>query len=201
LSAAGDSSGGAAGRTPAGGDTAAQLHAGRVGRSHGLDGSFYVTAATPRLLALGSRLTVAGRAATIVRRAGTDRHPIVRLEGVADRDAARALKGLPLTVAGQQAPALAEGEWWAHELEGCDVFDGEQLIGTVSRLIELPSCEALEVKRTAGGPPLLVPMVKDALRSVQPQQRRIEVEVSFLDVSGESRQPRARRKAGPRDGD
>ena len=52
---------------------------------------------------------------------------------------------MELTVDARQAPALGEGEWWAHELEGCAVVDGERLLGTVSRLIELPSCEALEV--------------------------------------------------------
>ena len=33
------------------------LQAGRVGRPHGLDGSFYVTRARARLLALGSTVT------------------------------------------------------------------------------------------------------------------------------------------------
>jgi hypothetical protein len=38
----------------------AQLEAGRVGRAHGLDGSFYITGARPRLLAEGGEVTVAG---------------------------------------------------------------------------------------------------------------------------------------------
>jgi 16S rRNA processing protein RimM len=117
-------------------------------------------------------VTVAGRTAAIVRRAGTEQHPIVRLEGVENRSAAELLRGLPLMVEGDQLPALAEGEWWAHELEGCEVFGGERLLGTVSRLVELPSCEALEVRREKGEP-VLVPMVKDAVR-------RIEVDPEFL---------------------
>jgi ribosomal 30S subunit maturation factor RimM len=82
-----------------------------------------------------------------------------------------------------QLPALAEGEWWAHELEGCHVADGERVLGTVSRLIELPSCEALEVERVGGGGRLLVPMVKDAIRRVAPSERRIEVDVDFLGLA------------------
>ena len=73
---------------------------------------------------------------------------------------------MELTVAAAAAPALEEGEWWAHELEGCEVFDGERALGTVARLIELPSCEALEVRPPGGGEPLLVPMVSDAVRAV-----------------------------------
>ena len=165
-----------------GGEGAPELQAGRVGRAHGLDGSFYVTGPVPRLLVLGGNLVVAGRRAEIVRRSGTDRRPIVRLQGVADRAAAEALRGMRLTVQEAQAPALAEGEWWAHELEGCEVLDGQRVLGVVAGLIELPSCEALEVRREAGGTPLLVPMVRDAIRRVDTEGRRIEVDGEFLNL-------------------
>ena len=167
-------------------DSAPDLQAGRVGRPHGLDGSFYVTGPRPRLLSLGTSVTVAGRTLTITRRAGTEQRPIVRLQGVEDRPAAEALRGQPLIVKAQQAPSLAEGEWWAHELEGCEVIDGERLIGTVSRLIELPSCEVLEVALEQGGEPLLVPMVKDAIRRVELAGGRIEVNLDFLALGDES---------------
>jgi 16S rRNA processing protein RimM len=148
-----------------------------------------VTSPRPRLLGLGTSVTVAGRNVEIVRRAGTDKRPIVRLEGVEDREGADALRGVVLTVAAPQAPALAEGEWWGHELEGCVVVDGETRVGTVSRMIELPSCEALEVRRESIGShptgshppePLIVPMVKDAIRRMAVSERRIEVDLGFL---------------------
>jgi 16S rRNA processing protein RimM len=160
------------------------LPAGRVGRPHGLDGSFYVTRPRPRLLTLGTAVSVSGRATSIVRRAGTDARPILRLEGVEGRSAVEALRGMELTVDDAAAPTLEEGEWWAHELEGCAVLDGEELLGTVNRLIELPSCEALEVRPTDGGAMVLVPMVKDAVRRVSPAERRIEVDLDFLGLRG-----------------
>jgi len=182
----------------------ARLSAGRVGKPHGLDGSFYVTRPRPRLLGAGMTVAVAGHSAEIVRRAGTDTHPIVRLDGVDDRDAAQALRGQELTIEGARAPALGEDEWWAHELEGCTVLDGERLLGTVVRLVELPSCEALEVRPAAGGEVVLVPMVRDAVRRVAPEQRRIDVDLDFLGLAasdrtsaperrGADRQPRPRR--------
>jgi 16S rRNA processing protein RimM len=132
------------------------------------------------MLALGTRVTVGEHTASIVRRAGTDEHPIVALEGVQDRDAALRLRGLELTVPQHTAPALEEGEWWAHELEGCEVVAGSRRIGRVSRLIELPSCEALEVERDDTSVPLLVPMVKDAVRAIDVSERRIEIDLEFL---------------------
>jgi 16S rRNA processing protein RimM len=169
------------------GKTGPDLEAGRVGRPHGLDGSFYVTRPRSRLLTVGTLVTVAGRALAIVRRAGTAERPIVRLQGIEDRVAAERLRGQPLALQREQAPVLAPGEWWAHELEGCEVFGGGRLLGTVSRLIELPSCEALEVERAQAGEPLLVPMVKDAVRRVEISTRRIDVSLDFLGLDAPSR--------------
>ncbi|HEX4467692.1 MAG TPA: hypothetical protein VH025_10930, partial [Solirubrobacteraceae bacterium] len=90
----------------------AELPAGRVGRAHGLDGSFYVTGAAPRLLTLGASVSVADRRVEIVRRSGTDARPILRLQGVDSRESAEALRGSELTVTASAAPQLGEGEWW-----------------------------------------------------------------------------------------
>jgi 16S rRNA processing protein RimM len=163
-------------------DPPAEMPAGRVGRAHGLDGSFYVTGAVARLLTLGASVAVGGRKAEIVRRSGTDARPIVRLQGVTDRAAAEAMRGIEMTVAAAGAPALGEDEWWAHELEHCEVFDGERRLGTVSRLIELPSCEAIEVDGDSTSGTLLVPLVKDAIRRVDTDARRIDVDGQFLDL-------------------
>jgi 16S rRNA processing protein RimM len=162
-----------------------ELPAGRVGRAHGLDGSFYVTGPVPRLLSLGASVTVRGRSAEIVRRAGTDAHPILRLQGVTDRTAAEQLRGERLTVQSVEAPSLGEGEWWAHELEGCEVYVGERRLGTVARMLELPSCEALEVQREAGAQPLLVPMVRDAIHEIDAAARRVVVDAGFLGLEAE----------------
>lgn len=187
-------------------DSAAELQAGRVGRAHGLDGSFYVTGALPRLLMLGATVSVEGRSAEVVRRSGTDARPIVRLRGVTDRAGAEALRGTALLVAATGAPQLGEDEWWAHELEHCEVFDGERLLGTVSRLIELPSCEAIEIDSASGGEPLLVPLVSDAIRKVDPSARRIDVDGEFLDLAASGPSASQREAAAPgghgdRDGD
>jgi len=162
----------------------AQLSAGRVGRAHGLDGSFYVTGPVSRLLTLGASVEVAGLSTEIVRRSGTEQRPIVRLDGVDDRAGAEALRGQSLAVHAAQAPKLGEGEWWAHELEGCEVRSAGRSLGTVARLIELPSCETLEVRSPGQATPLLVPMVRDAIREIDVATRRIEVDADFLDLPG-----------------
>jgi 16S rRNA processing protein RimM len=156
------------------------IEAGRVGRPHGLDGSFHGTRPDARLLGLSDEILVDGRVERIDRRAGTADRPILRLVGHASREAAEALRGAQLSVPVERAPALEPGEYWAHELEGCAVFDGDRLVGEVRRMVPLPSCEALEVVRAEGGGVLLVPMVRDAVRSLDVAARRIDVDLAFL---------------------
>ena len=156
------------------------LHAGRVGRPHGLDGSFLVTEPNAVLLRASGTVLVSGVERAIARLAGHDRRLIVRLEGCADRDAAEALRGQALLVARAVAPELEADEWWAEDLEGLIVHDGTRTVGTVRRLLALPSCEVLEVERSEGGQPLLVPLVSDAVRVVDLERRRIDVDLEFL---------------------
>jgi 16S rRNA processing protein RimM len=159
------------------------LQAGRIGRPHGLDGSFHVVEPNPRLLQDGTALRVAGRERRIDRRAGHDAGVIVRLEGCSDRSAAEALRGEELLVARGTAPALGPDEWWAEELEGCAVRDGQRAVGRVKRLLALPSCEVLEVERAEGGDDLLVPLVSDAVREVDTDRREIDIDLAFLGES------------------
>jgi 16S rRNA processing protein RimM len=155
------------------------LRAGRVGSPHGLDGSFHVVRPNAALLLLGAAVMVADREWQIERRAGTDLRPILRLDGCRERSDAEALRGAELLVARTVAPELGPEEWWAEDLEGCEVADGERRVGIVVRLLELPSCEVLQVER-AGGGELLVPLVSDAVREVDVARRQIDIDLKFL---------------------
>jgi 16S rRNA processing protein RimM len=162
------------------GERGGWLRAGRVGRPHGLDGSFHVSDPRAALLVLGASVAVGERTLQIVRRAGTERRLIVRLEGCEDRAAAVALGGQELLVTRSQAPPLDPDEWWAEDLEGCLVHDAGVAVGTVRRLLELPSCEVLEVERPDRQGDLLVPLIGDAVRHVDIENRRIDVDLRFL---------------------
>jgi 16S rRNA processing protein RimM len=119
-----------------------------------------------------------------VRRAGTDARPILRLAGCSSREDAEALSGEPLMVPRSVAPPLEADEYWADDIEGCRVVDGDRPVGVVLRLLEYPSCELLEVERDGGGAGLLVPLVRDAVRTVDVQARVIDVDLGFLGEAG-----------------
>jgi 16S rRNA processing protein RimM len=155
------------------------VDAGHVGRAHGLDGSFHVTRPRADLLTEGATLTVAGRPRRIDRRAGTDERPIVRLQGTSSREDAEALRGEALLVPRAQLPALEPDEWWPDDLVGCDVHDGSRRVGVVRAVTGLPSCDVLEVDRD--GDVLLVPLVRDAVRSIDVGSKAIDVDLGFVE--------------------
>ena len=155
------------------------LHAGRVGRPHGLDGSFHITQPNVQLLASAETVMIDDQVLGITRRAGTPRRLILRLQDHEDRGAAERLRGKDMLVQRTQAPELGPDEWWEEDLVGCSVHDGDRVVGTVRRLVELPSCEVLEVERAQGGE-LLVPLVTDAVREVDLDRRTIDVDLQFL---------------------
>jgi 16S rRNA processing protein RimM len=57
--------------------------------------------------------------------------------------------------------------------------DGSTEIGFVRRMSALPSVEVLEVDR-ADGSELLVPLVRDCIRSIDLEGRRIDIDLGFL---------------------
>lgn len=147
-----------------------QVRAGRVGRPHGLDGSFHLDAAAEPL-ARGTEVTVAGRPALVERVAGTASRPLVRLRDVDTREAAERLRGEWLLVA-QSRSSLDDGEYFAADLVGCAVPG----LGTVRRVVAAPSCDLLELEPDG----TLIPFVRDAVRRVDPAARTIEVDRAFL---------------------
>ena len=139
------------------------MTAGRVGKPHGLDGSFYVEGAAHEL-APGTAVVVAGHSRTVERRAGVDRRPLVRLSGLDDPAGVRG----ELLLVDEE---LGAGEWLAADLEACEVPG----LGRVRRVLDGPSCSVLELDDGT-----LVPLVSDAVVRVDTEARRIEVRTEFL---------------------
>jgi 16S rRNA processing protein RimM len=139
--------------------------AGRVGKAHGRDGSFYVEGAE-HPLGEGTAVTLGARAHTIERRAGTDDRPLIRLSGLDDP---RPLRDEPLLVEQE----LAAGEWLAADLIGSEVPG----LGRVRRVLDGPSCDVLELEDG-----ILVPFVSDAIEAVDLEAGQIRVNRGFLDA-------------------
>ena len=140
------------------------VSAGRVGKAHGRDGSFYVE--DPQIeFAEGGRVRLGDAEYEVVRRAGTDDRPLIRLEGVDDPSA---IRGEIMLIEDE----LEEGEYLVADLLGCEVPG----LGRVERVLDAPSCPLLEV----GEDQLLIPLIGDAVKRVDIENKVIEVDREFL---------------------
>jgi len=138
----------------------------KVGKPHGLDGSFYVDAPVEK----GATLHLGDREFTVAERKGTDAKPIIRLEGISDRDAAENLRGKTLSPSNEQRATNNEDEWLIEDLIGCQI----EGLGKVTGVLEGMSCDVLEVGDE------LIPLVTDAVTNVDVENKVIEVNREFL---------------------
>jgi 16S rRNA processing protein RimM len=137
----------------------------KVGRPHGLDGSFYVD----EPLDEGALVRIGEREFAVAERKGTDARPIIRLDGIDNRDAAEALRGETLAT-GNWQPATGDDEWLIDDLIGCRI----EGVGEVTGVLEGMSCDVLEVGDE------LVPLVTDAVTRVDIANKVIEIDREFL---------------------
>ena len=112
---------------------------------------------------------------------------VAGLDGVGDRNAAEALKGLRLYVARSELPEADEDEFYHADLLGLKVVmvEGGAEVGTVRAIIPAGATEGLEIDRGPGEYTLLVPFT----RAVVPE---IDIKAGWLSIDppGETEEER-----------
>lgn len=162
---------------------------GMVKRIHGIGGEVLIKQLTERdeRFAAGSELHLMRkreeeRTPVIIATSRTsDRGPIVRFEGIGSQEEAKPLFGASLFVRATELDEPDEGSYYAFQIEGCEVYEGERLVGTVYRLVESPKANPyIEIEPAAEEEKLLlVPFVSQAILSVDVENRRIELAEGF----------------------
>ena len=117
-----------------------------------------------------------GAALTISASRHHGRRLLVSFGGVSDRNSAEALRGTVLVVPESWLPDLPEGEWWAHQLEGCEVRTvSGRILGVVREVIPNPAND-LWVAVDDAGRETLVPALANLLIEVDVVARTILVD-------------------------
>lgn len=146
------------------------VRVGRVGKPHGLDGSFFVEQASEdeQRFAEGAELRVDGELATIVASKRSGGRPVIRL----DREVPR---GAELSVPRSELPPPGENEYYAFELAGLAVEEeGGRELGRVS---EVQPGVANDVLQLDSG--LALPLVDACILEVDLEAGRIIVARGF----------------------
>ncbi len=91
---------------------------------------------------------------------------LLKLDRVADRNAAEVLRGARVSIASTDLPNLPEGAYYAHQLVGMRVILAEsgELIGTLAEVLATGSNDVYVVKKADGE--LLLPVIESVVRAV-----------------------------------
>jgi 16S rRNA processing protein RimM len=144
---------------------------GRVGRPHGIDGSFVVEQASDdaRWWQVGARFLVGGEPAEVVGARRASGRPVVRLDRHVER-------GALIEVAREALPPTGEDEYYTFQLIGLEVVEENgRALGTVADVIPGVANDVLEVGK------YLLPMIEDCIRTVDLEAGRITVAGGFAD--------------------
>jgi 16S rRNA processing protein RimM len=147
---------------------------GRVGKPHGLDGSFFVEHASEEeeRFVKGGTLHVDGDPATIVASKRSRGRPVIRL----DREAQ---SGAELAVPRDQLPPAGEDEYYEFQLVGLPVEEeGGRALGSVAAVIPGPANDVLELDSG-----LLLPLVGACIQQVDLDAGRILIARGFAEPS------------------
>ena len=103
---------------------------------------------------------------------------LMRLEGVANRDAADALRGTVFVIDSDDLPPIEDpDEFYDHQLEGLRVqTTAGTPVGTVAEVLHTAAGELLAVRAEDDGGEVLVPFVSAIVTSVSLSDRTIEID-------------------------
>lgn len=146
---------------------------GRVGRPHGVDGSFFVEEASEaeERFALGARVYADGESAEIVvSKRGAGGRRVIKL----DRDVPR---GATLAVPRSELPQPDEDTYYVFQLVGLEVEEqGGRRLGAVTEVHNGPANDSIELDSG-----LLLPLVDACVRDVDLEAGRVLVARGFAD--------------------
>ena len=144
---------------------------GRVGKPHGLDGSFFVEQGSedPERFAVGAVLFVDSEPARVESSKRSGGRPVIRLDRAARRGAA-------LAVPRESLPPTEENEYYAFELVGLEVVEeGGRSLG---RVVQVAPGVANDVLELDSG--LALPLVEACVSEVNLERGRIVVAGGFV---------------------
>jgi 16S rRNA processing protein RimM len=146
---------------------------GRVGRPHGLDGSFFVERASedPERFAKGATLYVDGEPAKVATsKRGSGGRPVIKLDRAVPR-------GADLTLPRDELPPTEEGEYYTFELVGLKVEDESgAALGSVKEVVSGVANDVLDLDSG-----LALPLVDSCVLEVDLEGRRIVIAAGFVE--------------------
>jgi 16S rRNA processing protein RimM len=126
----------------------------------------------------GNRVLVAGASFTIQSARIQGDTLLLKLENVADRDAAEAFRNKDVEVATEQAVRLPKGQFYWHQVIGLVVEDAttHEELGTVTDILETGANDVYVVRNASTAREILIPAIKDVVKLIDPTTGKMLIE-------------------------
>lgn len=150
--------------------SAAEIIIGKVGAPRGLDGTVRIIPLTDfegRFDDL-KEISVGGKIFAVAAVKHIGGQIFMKFAGVDSREAAKTLTNKFLTVDRSKAAPLAEGEYYTFDIIGCEIFVGDDKLGTVTNVLKTGSNDVFEVDGKT-----LIPALKSVVSSIDVAAKRI----------------------------
>lgn len=153
---------------------------GRIAGAHGIRGEVLIktfTAAPENIGAYGPLSDAGGaRSFKIENVRPTPKGVVARVDGIADRNAAEALRGTELYIDRARLPAAEDGEFYHADLVGLAAVDPKgEPVGTIVAVQNYGAGDLLEIRLAGSGKTELVPFTDETVPEVDIATRRVVV--------------------------
>ena len=153
---------------------------GKIGKVRGLDGTLKIIPLTDfegRFDNL-TEIEVGGKMFQVEKVQHISGEIFIKFENVESREVAKTLTNKFLTVPRKNAAPLEDGEFYTFDIIGCEVFDGEKILGKVQNVLKTGSNDVFQV---VGETEILIPALKSVIKKIDVANKKILVDSSKLE--------------------
>ena len=101
---------------------------------------------------------------------------LLKLKGIDDIDAAEKLKTHTISIPREDGKKLEEDEHFIADLLDCEVFENDELIGSLQDIFTAGASDVYVIKRK-NKKDLLLPALKSIIKKIDVESKRIDVEI------------------------
>ena len=156
-----------------------EIIVGKIGAARGLNGTVRIIPLTDfegRFDDL-QEISVGGKIFSVEEVKHIGGQIFIKFAGIDNRESAKALTNKFLTVDRKNAAPLAEGEYYTFDIIGCEIFDGDKKIGTVTDVLKTGSNDVFEVDGKT-----LIPALKSVVKSIDIAAKKILIDNTLPEV-------------------
>ena len=153
---------------------------GKIGKVRGLDGTLKIVPLTDfegRFDNL-TEIEVGGKMFQVEKVQHIGGEIFIKFQNIDSREVAKTLTNKFLTVPRADAAPLEDGEFYTFDIIGCEVFDGEKILGKVENVLKTGSNDVFQV---VGETEILIPALKAVIKKIDVANKKIAVDSSKLE--------------------